>query len=154
MLAAKACATPCLPSQRLLKDDGVPFDQPLLYRSIVGALQYLTFTRHDIAFSMHQVCQFMHSPMVSHFMAVKRILRYLKDTLQSWISYNISSLELTSYSDANWVGNPNDRRSMTGLVIFLGSGPDSWSSKKQQVVSRSLTEAEYRALSTNSSELD
>ncbi|KAB2595380.1 hypothetical protein D8674_030830 [Pyrus ussuriensis x Pyrus communis] len=75
MLEAKPCDTPCLPSTRLLKDDGLPYNNPTAYRSIVGALQYLTFTRPDISFSVHQVCQFMQTPMVSHFTAVKRILR-------------------------------------------------------------------------------
>ena len=154
MLAAKSCVTPCLPYQRLLKDDGMPFDDPTLYRSIVGALQYLTFTRPDIAFSVHQVCQFMQKPMQIHFVAVKRILRYLKGTLQSGIHYTKGSLDLLAYSDADWAGDPNDRRSTTGLIVFLGSNPVSWTSKKQQTVSRSSTEAEYRALSTTSAELD
>lgn len=56
MHQAKLCATPCLPYNRLLKDGGIPFDNPELYRSIVGALQYLTFNRPDIAFYVHQVC--------------------------------------------------------------------------------------------------
>ncbi|KAM1712082.1 hypothetical protein ACFXTN_002248 [Malus domestica] len=77
MSLSKPCNTPCLPYTRLLKDDGKPFHNPALYRSVVGALQYLTFTRPDIAFSVHQVCQFMHCPMESHFLAMKRILRYL-----------------------------------------------------------------------------
>ncbi|KAB2637292.1 hypothetical protein D8674_027826 [Pyrus ussuriensis x Pyrus communis] len=56
MLLSKPCATPCLPYNRLLKDDGKPYNNPALYRSLVGALQYLTFTRPDIAFAVHQVC--------------------------------------------------------------------------------------------------
>ncbi|KAI5321887.1 hypothetical protein L3X38_030959 [Prunus dulcis] len=154
MTEAKACDTPCLPYHRLLKDDGHPYGNPTMYRSIVGALQYLTFTRPDIAFSVHQVCQFMQTPMVTHFTAVKRILRYLKGTMHFGIRYTRGSLHLTAFSDADWAGDPNDRRSTTGLVVFLGSNPVSWSSKKQQTVSRSSTEAEYRALSTTSAELD
>lgn len=147
---AKPCATPCLPYQRLLKDDGEPFDNPSLYRSIVGALQYLTFTWPDIAFAVHQVCQFMQRPMVDHFVAVKRILRYLKGTISVGITYQKGTLDLTAFSDADWAGDPNDRRSTTGLVIFIGSKPIAWSSKKQHTVSRSSMEAEYRALSTAS----
>ena len=154
MLDAKACDTPCLPYQRLFKDDGVPFDDPKLYRSIVGALLYLTFTRPDIAFSVHQVCQFMQIPMVAHFIAVKRILRYLKGTATVGIQYHKGSLDLKAFSDADWAGDPNDRRSTTGLVVFLGSNPISWSSKKQSTVSRSSTEAEYRALSFTAAEID
>ena len=154
MLESKPCDTPCLPSSRLLKDDGLVYGNPSHYRSIVGALQYLTFTRPDIAFSVHQVCQFMQQPMVSHFTAVKRILRYLKGTQDRGLSYTKGDLTLKAFSDADWAGDPNDRRSTTGMVVFLGSNPISWSSKKQLTVSRSSTEAEYRALSSTSAELD
>ena len=151
---AKAYLTPCLPYQRLSKNDGVPFDNPTLYRSIVGALQYLTFTRPDIAFVVHQVCQFMQQPMLVHFLAVKRILRYIKGTANYGLTYYRDSLDLKAFSDANWARDPNDRRPTTGLVVFLGSNPISSSSKKQQIVSRSSTEAEYRALSSTTTKLD
>ncbi|KAI5339079.1 hypothetical protein L3X38_018351 [Prunus dulcis] len=90
---SKPCPTPCLPYHRLLKDDGKPYSHPEQYRSIVGALQYLTFTRPDIAFSVNQACQFMHNPMESHVVAVKRIIRfvsgfivYLGSSPLSWAS--------------------------------------------------------------------
>ncbi|KAM2231636.1 hypothetical protein ACFX1S_015876 [Malus domestica] len=154
MLESKSCETPCLPYNRLLKDDGAPYNNPTLYRSVVGALQYLTFTRPDIAFSVHQVCQFMQQPMLAHFTAVKRILRYLKGTIHHGLVYSHGPLQLKAYSDADWAGDPNDRRSTTGMAVFLGNNPISWSSKKQLTVSRSSTEAEYRALSSTSAELD
>ncbi|KAM1306524.1 hypothetical protein ACFX2H_008899 [Malus domestica] len=154
MVDSKSCETPCLPYNRLLKDDGIPYTNPTAYRSIVGALQYLTFTRPDISFSVHQVCQFMQNPMVSHFTAVKRILRYLKGTMQLGLTYSKSDLTIQAFSNADWAGDPNDRRSTTGMVVFLGANPISWSSKKQQTVSRSSTEAEYRAMSTTTAEID
>ncbi|XP_018499873.2 uncharacterized mitochondrial protein AtMg00810-like [Pyrus x bretschneideri] len=154
MHQSKPCATPCLPHNRLLKDDGTPFDNPALYRSIVGALQYLTFTRLDIAFFVHQVCQFMHCPMKSHYLAIKRILRYLKMTQHYGIQYVKGELELNTFSDVDWAGDPNDRRSTTGFVVFLGTNPISWSSKKQNTVSRSSTEAEYRAIATTATKID
>ncbi|CAN6568409.1 unnamed protein product [Malus baccata var. baccata] len=154
MLESKSCATPCLPYNRLLLDDGKPFNNPALYRSIVGALQYLKFTRSDIVSVVHQVCQFMHKPMESHYVAVKRILRYLKGTVKFGINYVTGSMDLHAFSYADWAGDPNNRRSTTGFVVFLGHNPISWSSKKQQTVSRSSTEAEYRALSTTTAELD
>ncbi|KAM1755844.1 hypothetical protein ACFX12_008126 [Malus domestica] len=154
MLESKPCETPCLPYNRLLKDDGAPYTNPTLYRSVVGVLQYLTFTRPDIAFSVHQVCQFMQQPMIAHFTAVKRILRYLKGTLHHGLFYSHGPLQLRAFSDADWAGDPNDRRSTTGMAVFLGNNPISWSSKKQLTVSRSSTEAEYRALSSTSAELD
>lgn len=154
MVLSKPCNTPCLPYKILLKDDGKPFNNPTLYRSMVGALQYLTFTRPDIAFSVHQVCQFIHCPMESHFIAVKRILRYLKGTMDYGNQFSKWDLNLHAFSDADWVGDPNDRRSTTGLVVYLGSSPISWSSKKQNIVSKSSTEAEYRALSTIAEEIE
>nr|XP_017189772.2 uncharacterized protein LOC108174031 [Malus domestica] len=154
MMDAKPAATPCLPYNRLLKDDGHPFNNHAPYRSVVGALQYLVFTRLDIAFSVHQVSQFMQAPMISHFTAVKQILRYLKGSLSHGITYSRGELIIKAFSDADWVEDPNDRRSTTGLVIFLGNNPISWSSKKQQTVSQSSTEAEYRALSSTAAELD
>ncbi|CAN6702167.1 unnamed protein product [Malus baccata var. baccata] len=146
MMDAKPASTLCLPYNRLLKEDGHPFNNPSLYRSVVGALQYLVFTRPDIAFSVHQVSQFMQAPMISHFIAVKRILRYLKGSLSHGITYSRGELIIKALSDDDWVGDPNDRRSTTGLVVFLGNNPISWSSKKQQTVSQSSTESEYRAL--------
>ena len=130
MVVAKPYDTPCLPYHRLLKEDGEPYSNPTLFRSVVGALQYLTFTRPDIAFSTHQVCQFMQNPMVSHFTTVKRILQYLKGTMQLGLSYTRGDLQLKAFSDVDWVGDPNDKRSTTGLVVFLGNNPISWSSKK------------------------
>jgi heterodisulfide reductase subunit B len=74
--------------------------------------------------------------------------------MQLGLSYTKGDLQLKAFSDVDWAGDPNDRRSTTGLVVFLGNNSISWSSKKQQTVSRSSTEAEYRALSFTSAELD
>ncbi|KAM2011562.1 hypothetical protein ACFX1T_023520 [Malus domestica] len=125
MLSSKPCATPYLPYNRLLKDDGKPYNNPALYRSLVGALQYLTFTRPDIAFAVHQVSQFMQAPMESHFLAVRRVLRYLRATQGCGLRYVHGGLDLTAFSDPDWAGDPNDRQSTTGLVVFLGSNPIS-----------------------------
>ncbi|KAM2172488.1 hypothetical protein FF2_035315 [Malus domestica] len=154
MVHSKPCTTPCLPYNILVKDDGHPFNNPSLYRSIVSALQYLTFTRPDIAFSVHQVCQFMHCPMESHYAVVKRILRYLQGTIDFGIQFSKRDLDLHAFSDADWAGDSNDRRSTTCLVVYIGSNPISWSSKKQNTVSRSSIEAKYRALSSTSAEID
>ncbi|XP_068331410.1 secreted RxLR effector protein 161-like [Pyrus communis] len=154
MNESKPCDTSSLSYNRLLKDDGQPYGNPNLYKSIVGALQYLTFTKPDFAFSVHHVYQFMQNPMVAHFTAMKRILRYLKGVMHLGISYNLGDLSLTAFSDVAWAGDPNDRRSTTGLVVFLGPNPVSWFSKRQQTVSKSSTKAEYRALSTTFAELD
>ncbi|KAM1804716.1 hypothetical protein ACFX12_030549 [Malus domestica] len=153
MFDSKPCTTPCHPNQKLLNHGSLPFHDPGLYRSIVGALQYLTFTHPDIAYSVNQVCQFMHSPLDSHFVAVKRILRYLKGSLDLGLCFKPGNLDIRAYTDADWAGDPNDRRSTTGFIVFLGDNPISWSSKKQHTVSRSSTEAEYRAMATTTAEV-
>jgi hypothetical protein len=81
MDGAKLCSTSFSPGDPLSKFDGSPMDDPHLYRSIVGALQYATITRHDISYAVNKASQFMHSPTDAHWNGVKRILRYLKGTL-------------------------------------------------------------------------
>lgn len=79
----------------------------------------------------------------SYVLAVKRILRYLSGTLDYGIHVQPSKLSLQAYSDVDWVGDPNDRRSTSGYIVYLGSSPISWVSTKQQTLSRSSTEAKY-----------
>ncbi|KZV52607.1 hypothetical protein F511_07000 [Dorcoceras hygrometricum] len=130
------------------------FEDPTLYRSKVGALQYLTITRPDIAYSVNKVCQFMQRPLQSHWKAVKRILKYLRGTLEFGIHLGISRhLDLFGYCDADWGSDPDDRRSVSGFCWFFGGSSVSWSSKKQSVVSRSSTEAEYRSLANATTDL-
>ncbi|KAM1917374.1 hypothetical protein ACFX13_036983 [Malus domestica] len=107
------------------------YHSPEQYRSVVGALQYLTFTRPDIAFDVNQCCQFMHSPMDSHVVAMKRILRYLNGIMEFGIHLKPGKLSLQAYSNADWAGNPNDRRSTSGYIVYLGTSLISWASRKQ-----------------------
>ncbi|GLT62116.1 hypothetical protein SLA2020_347760 [Shorea laevis] len=147
MAECNAVSTPLTPKQRLATNDSPPFSDSAYYRSIVGALQYLTFTRPDIAFAVNQVCQYMHNPTENHFQAVKRILRYLKGTLQYGLQlFKDFSLSLHLYSDADWAGCFDSRRSTSGYCLFFGRSLISWSSKKQHTVARSSAEAEYRAM--------
>jgi hypothetical protein len=96
----------------------------------------------------------MHSPNTTHLQALKRILRYIKGTIDLDIHLTpCSSLTLHAFSDADWAGCPDDRRSMTGYCIFLGPNLVSWSCKKQPTVARSSAEAEYRALACAGAEL-
>uniref|UniRef100_A0A2N9ILA5 Uncharacterized protein n=1 Tax=Fagus sylvatica TaxID=28930 RepID=A0A2N9ILA5_FAGSY len=97
----------------------------------------------DICFAVNQVCQFLHQPTTNHWTAVKRILRYLKDTPDHGLFYQPGSLMLEAYSDADYAGCPDDRHSTGGYCVYLGHNPISWSAKKQRTVSRSSTEAEY-----------
>uniref|UniRef100_A0A2N9FXA9 Integrase catalytic domain-containing protein n=1 Tax=Fagus sylvatica TaxID=28930 RepID=A0A2N9FXA9_FAGSY len=147
------CKTPCVPHVRLSATEGTPLTDVHAYRSLVGALHYLTFTRPDLSFAVHQVCQFMNAPTSIHLTAAKRILRYLQGTLDHGLHYTPGPTTLSAFTDADWAGDPNDRRSTSGLLVFLGHNPITWSAKKQLTVSRSSTEAEYRALASASAEV-
>lgn len=154
MDGAKPVATPMQTGLQLSKSDGDPFSDTHLYRSIVGALQYVTITRPEIAFAVNRVSLFMHEPTDIHWSAVKRILRYLKGTITHGLLLRSSShLSLQVFSDADWAGHPDDRRSTTSYCVYLGNSLVSWSSKKQPTVARSSTEAEYRALASAAAEV-
>ncbi|KAJ9536095.1 hypothetical protein OSB04_un000733 [Centaurea solstitialis] len=146
MVSCNPCSTPA-DTKTKLAVDGEPVPDPTLYRSLAGALQYLTFTRPDIAYAVHQVCLFMHDPRLPHLNALKRILRYLKGTLSHGLHLKASAVDrLVAYSDADWAGCPNTRRSTSGFCVYLGDNLVSWSSKRQHVVSSSSAEAEYRGI--------
>nr|CAN78876.1 hypothetical protein VITISV_033245 [Vitis vinifera] len=120
----------------------------------VGSLVYLTVTRPNISYAVHQVSQYLSAPRSTHYAAVLRILRYLKGTIFHGLFYSAQSpLVLRAFSDADWAGDPTDRRSTTGYCFLLGSSLISWRSKKQTFVARSSIEAKYRALADTTSEL-
>ncbi|CAL0335162.1 unnamed protein product [Lupinus luteus] len=158
MDSAKPSVTPMATTCKLSKNDSKPFDNPTLFRSIVGALQYATITRPDLAFSVNKVCQFMSKPLEQHWVAVKRILRYLQGTMTFGIHLKAAvcpsmPIHLTALCDADWATDLDDRKSVSGACLFLGPNIIAWWSRKQQTVSRSSTEAEYRSLALASQEL-
>lgn len=111
----------------MLENEGLELVDPTQYRSLVGALQYLTFTRPDIAHAMNMVCQFMTQATDLHFHLVKKILRYLKGTSECGLHYKKSpEFNLTAYSDSDWAMDINTRRSIIGFVVYLGLNPISW----------------------------
>ena len=108
MLSCRSCSTLSKPHTLLLKDEGVPLADPTMYKRLVEVLQYLTFTRPDIAYVVNYACQFMNTPTESRFCLVKRILRYLKCTLQCGITYfTAKKLELLAFSDVDWTTDIN-----------------------------------------------
>ncbi|XP_071708330.1 uncharacterized mitochondrial protein AtMg00810-like [Rutidosis leptorrhynchoides] len=126
---------------------GPPVKDLTLYRSLAGALQYLTFTRPDISYAVQQICLFMHDPREPHFAALRRIICYVQGTLDLGLDlFSSSTPTLVAYSDADWAGCPSTRRSTSGYCVFLGNNLLSWSSKRQQTPSRSSAEAEYRGV--------
>ncbi|KAI0507419.1 hypothetical protein KFK09_013544 [Dendrobium nobile] len=118
------------------------------YRQITGSLQYATITRPDIAFAVNTLCQHMHSPLLQHFLLLKRLLRYLKGTKDFGLPIFKTNPKLTTFVDADWASDPHTRRSTSGFCTYLGNNLISWTVKKQQTVARSSTEAEYRSLAS------
>jgi len=148
------CSTPVDTCAKIPADAGPPVADPTNYRSLVGALQYLTFTRPDIAYAVQQVCLHMHAPCEVHLVAAKRILRYLQGSLgHGLVIPRTAPTQLRVYTDADWAGCPDTRRSTSGYAVFLGDNLISWSSKRQPTVSRSSAEAEYRAVANGVAEV-
>jgi hypothetical protein len=102
---------------------------------------------------MNQLCQHMHSPSFTHWTAAKRVLRYLKASPDHGLFYSKGPLQLQTFCDSDWAGSPDDFRSTTGFCVFLGHCLISWSAKKQPVVSRSSTKAEYQAMAITTTEI-
>ncbi|KAJ8774325.1 hypothetical protein K2173_011197 [Erythroxylum novogranatense] len=141
MQDANTVSTPACTTIKLSAFSGTSVPDPTLYRSIVGGLQYLSMTRPDISFSVNKASQFMHDPRDQHWQAVKRILRYLKATsAYGLLIQKSSSTQLFAYSDSDWAGSIDDRKSTGGYALFVG-------------LARSSTEAEYRALASVVQEL-
>jgi histone deacetylase 1/2 len=149
MANCKPMATPADAKSKPSVGDGAPLrpQEASWYRSMAGALQYLTLTRPDIAYAVQQVCLHMHAPTDYHNTLLKRILRYIKGTATHGLHLHaVRSPTLTAYTDADWAGCPDTRRSTSGFAVFLGGALVSWSSKRQTTVSRSSAEAEYRGV--------
>jgi len=152
MQNAQPARTPLDASFPLLKaatDDKLANLQ--LYQELIGSLNHLAvFSRPDISNAVSQLSQFLTQPTETHLKAARHVLRYLKHTSTYSISYlkgNNLNLRLLGFTDANWGGDKNDRKSHTGYLFCLNGSPISWTSKKQSTVATSTMEAEYMALS-------
>uniref|UniRef100_A0A2N9G9X8 Integrase catalytic domain-containing protein n=1 Tax=Fagus sylvatica TaxID=28930 RepID=A0A2N9G9X8_FAGSY len=132
MSTCKPCSSPFVSSSKLSSDSADFLPDPTPYRNLVGALQYLTFTRPDLSFAVNSLCQHRQSPTSAHLPG---------------------PMHLTIFTDADWADNLVDRRSTTGFLVFLGNNLITWASKKQPTVSCSSTEAEYRSLAVGAAEV-
>jgi len=135
MDGVKPISSPMTTSCKLYKVVGKPLSDLFIYQSTVGALQYLNFTRPDIAFLVNKVAQFMQASTDEHWSVVKQILCYLKSIIQHdlFLSRHFS-VQLTAYTNADWAGSIDDRNFTSGYSVFLGINLISWSSKKQCIV--------------------
>lgn len=128
------------------KHDGGEAVDSTQFKSLVGSLRYLTCTRPDILFAVGLISRFMEEPTTKHLEIAKRILRYIKGTVDYGMFYSTSEdFKLVGYSDSDWAGDKDDGRSTTGFIFFLGNNAFTWSSKKQPIVTLSSCEAEYVA---------
>ncbi|XP_045802376.1 uncharacterized mitochondrial protein AtMg00810-like [Trifolium pratense] len=157
MAEAKGITTPMVSSLKLSKFGTDTLPDATEYRSIVGALQYVILIKTEIVFYVNKVCQFLATPLLSHWQAVKRILRYLLSTcLQGLLlqpSKAVSKFSICAYNDSDWASDLGDRRSTSGSCIFFSPNLVSWSAKKQPLVARSIDEAEYRGLAHTTSDI-
>ena len=142
----KPVSTPMITGCKLSKDDESKEVDQRLYRSMIGSLLYVTASRPDVMQAIGQVARFQAAPKENHIIAVKRIFKYLKGTVDFGLWYpKGNDLTLIAYSDADWAGCVDDRKITSGIAFFLGGCLVSWSSKKQSSMSLSTAEAKYIA---------
>jgi len=119
---------------RLSADTGDVLEDPTMYRQ---SLIYMTITRPDLSYAVGLVSQFMQTPRKPHLDAARRILRYIKSTLDYGLFYEAGrEIQVIGYTNADWAGSISDRRSTSGFVFSFGSAVVSWSSKKQPLPCR------------------
>lgn len=126
-----------------------------LYKQLVGSIIYLaTVSRPDIAFAANFLSRAMDKPTKMHWVTAKRVLKYLKGTMDKGLNYSVNgNKKLVAYSDSDFAGDVTDRKSTSGYVMMLGDCAISWSSKKQSIVTLSSTEAEFVAASAAAKEI-
>ncbi|XP_055908638.1 uncharacterized protein LOC129943317 [Eupeodes corollae] len=117
------------------------------YREAVGSLMYLEIgSRPDISYALGVASRHLDKPTTQDITAVKRIIRYVKGTRLLGICFKSNNkLIVSCFSDADYGGDTETRRSTSGFVFLLGHSPISWSSQRQQCVALSTMEAEYIA---------
>ena len=139
-------SSPIVPGTKVSKKGGGAVLDVTLYKQMIGSLMYLTVTRPDLTFAVGLASRFMENPTEAHFQVVKRILRYVRSTVEFGVMYKRGGdNELEVYTDSDYAGDLDDRRSTSGFVFLIAGGAVSWSSKKQPIVALSTTEAEYIA---------
>ncbi|XP_042484971.1 secreted RxLR effector protein 161-like [Macadamia integrifolia] len=143
---SKPISTPMVVGCKFSSSDESSSVDQTLYRTTIGSLLYLTASRPDILQAVCLVAQFQGSPKETHLVALKKIFRYLRGTMEYSLWYpKIESFTLIAFSDADWAGRVDDRKSTSGGTFFSGQSLVAWHSKKQESISLSIAEAEYIA---------
>jgi hypothetical protein len=144
MINCNPVSTPMEVGTKLSREQNeMDFDSTIL-RKLVGSLMYLTATRPDIMYGVSLISRFMDTPKNSHWQAGKRLLRYIAGTMNHGILYSTSNnLQLVGYTDSDFAGSIDDKKSTSGYAFHLGTGIVAWASKKQPIVTISSTEEEY-----------
>lgn len=141
-----AVRTPYDPSIHLKKNKGKSVSQSE-YAKIIGSLMFLmNYTRPDIAYAVSRLSRYTHNPCNEHWNALKRLLKYLKGTIDWGLNYKRFPNVLEGYCDANWVSDNDEVSSTSGYVFTLCGAAISWKSAKQTVIARSTMESEFIAL--------
>ncbi|XP_065859997.1 uncharacterized mitochondrial protein AtMg00810-like [Euphorbia lathyris] len=152
-LTCKPASSPALPNHKP-SPNASPLSNITSYRQLIGKLLYITHTRPELSYIVNTLSQHLNQPTTDDLARAHRILRYLKGTIGLGLFFPAeNNLQLQAFSDSDWASCPESRRSITGYIVFLGNAIISWRSKKQSTVSRSSSEAEYRALASTSCEL-
>ena len=154
MIGCKLVKAPMEQQLKLSKCDGELLKDVGQYRRLIGKPMYLTLSRLDITHAVHRISQFMTQPRVLHMKAATKILQYIKGTPGQGVFFLVESdLQLKASCDVDWAGYSDTKKSLIGYCLFLGDALISWRSKKQDVVSRSFAEAEYRYMATTTCEV-
>ncbi|KAG7598819.1 F-box associated interaction domain [Arabidopsis suecica] len=154
LLGAKPASHPIEQNHKLATTTSAAFPDPSRYRRLVGRLIYLAHTRPELSYAIHLLSQFMNAPKTEHWDAVLRVIRYLKGNPGQGIFLRAGGdLKITAWCDSDYATCPDTSRSLTAWFIQLGGSPLSWKTQKQDTVSRSSTEAEYKAMGDTVSEV-
>lgn len=154
LLGSKPVSTPMEQNHHLASDDGPLLADPQKYRRLVGRLVYLSISRPELCYSIHILSQFMQAPTEAHWEGALRVVRFLKGSPGKGILLKAdANLELSVYCDADWSSCPSSHRSISSFVVLLGGSPIPWKTKKQDMVSLSSAEAEYRSMRAATKEM-
>ncbi|XP_057989121.1 secreted RxLR effector protein 161-like [Hevea brasiliensis] len=139
-------SNPIVPGQQISRDEGGEKTDATQFKQMLGSLMYLTATRPDLMFVVSLISRFMANPTKLHLAVIKRVLRYLKGTIDYGVFYRRGRENcFVGFTDSNYAGDMVDSKSTSGYVFLLSGGAVAWSSRKQPIVTLSTTEAEFVA---------